>query len=220
MSACLTVARKELRDHSRGRPLARHDSQPGPHGTGHGPANLAIAGGGGSARQVRVVAGHCMGLHARGCGNRRDERGHGRHGRGARAPVADGLGSALCPHSSWPSASGSRPARLRSAACGAERRRVRRLRLGVVTFSSWGQCSWRSYRLALLASAVGLLLASLCRTTKEAHAWGWVGLRADGSTCSVVFTFGARWATGHQLLPVVGQPLRLLSQALAGARGR
>lgn len=72
--------------------------------------------------------------------------------------------------------------------------------------------------LALLASAVHLLLASLCRTTKEAHAWlsGLVFVPMAAGMF-VVFFPGALdgWTS---LLPVVGQQ-RLLSQAIGGEAG-
>jgi hypothetical protein len=69
--------------------------------------------------------------------------------------------------------------------------------------------------LALLAPAVHLLLASACRTTKEAHAWlSSIVFVPMVVGMFVVFFPGAvdGWAS---LLPVVGQQL-LMSQAIAG----
>lgn len=69
--------------------------------------------------------------------------------------------------------------------------------------------------LALLASAVHLLLASLCRTTKEAQAWLSAIVFVPMAIGMFVVFFPGALDGWMSLVPVVGQQ-RLMSQAIAG----
>ena len=214
MSACLTVARKELRDHSRDfRSLATTASV-----ALMGPAIVllisrspVVGGPRGTFVLLAIASVFTLVAAVTGAMNVAMDATAGERERRALVPLL------LCPVSPFELAVGKWLAACTFALGGLVLTVAAfAAALGVVTFGGLiGSMLVALVPLALLASAVHLLLASLCRTTKEAHAWlSGLVFAPMAAGMFVVFFPGALddWTS---LLPVVGQQ-RLLSRAIGG----